>query len=223
MRAAQRISRFAQDPYRVTGLLLAGSFAILLIALLILLASGAFSAFTAGLQGSLAEMAPYADTFRLLNLFWSVGWVLQLMGYALLTYQLLRVSDEFLAIPAFIAVLVAAIIGVLHGTFHMSVETWASLETARTGITPLAYDPLRIWIGSAFRMAYILALLGTAGFGWSFLRTKLLPRWTGLVSVGWGIFWIAVYLIGAGLPAILFIIPAVIGVVLLSDSSKKSV
>lgn len=78
----------------------------------------------------MAEKAPYASTFRLLNLFWTVAWIVQLLGFGLFARLLRRAEDKSLAIPAFIAILVAAIIGVLHGTFHMSVETWTAQETA---------------------------------------------------------------------------------------------
>jgi len=223
MRVAQNVSRTVQNPNQITGFLLVSCFALPLLALVILIASGAISAFSAGLQGSLAEKAPYAGLFRLLNLLWTVGWVLQLMVFGLLARLLMRAGDDSLAVPAFIAVFVAGIVGVLHGTFHMSVETWASLQTAQTGNTPAAYEPLRIWVGSAFRIAYVLALLGTIGFGWSLLRTRFLAPWAGWTMIGWGIFWLASYLVGAGLPAILFIMPAVIGITLLIDSSEKAV
>jgi hypothetical protein len=223
MRAAQNIATTVQNPRRTAGVLLAGSLFVLLLALIILVASGAISAFSAGLQGSLADKAPYDGLFRLLNLLWTTGWILQLMGFGLLTRLLIRTGDESLAMPAFIAIFVAGIIGVLHGSFHMSVETWASLEAARTGFVPEVYEPMRIWISTAFRIAYVLALLGTVGFGYSLLRTRLLALWIGRAAVVWGIFWLVCYVVGAGLPATLFIMPAVIGITLLIDSSEKAV
>jgi hypothetical protein len=221
MSAAQNISLTVQSPAWIAGILLVSSFLILLLALIILIASGAFPAFSAGLQGSLAEKAPYAAIFRLLNLFWTVGWIVQLLGFALLTRLLLRAGDEFLGILVFTAVFIAAILGVLHGTFHMSVETWAAQEAARAGSLPEAYEPLMIWIGSAFRIAYILHLLSTAGFGWSILRVRLLEPWLGWISISWGILWLLSYLVGAGAPGLLFIMPAVIGVTLLRKGTVQ--
>jgi len=223
MSAVQNISHTGRIPYRITGILLVSSFLVPLLALVILAVSGAFPAFSAGLQGSLAEKAPYAATFRLLNLLWTAGWVLQLMGFSMLTWLLMGAGEIPLPIPAFIAVLIAAILGVLHGTFHMSVETWASQEAVRTGSIPEVYEPLRVWIGSAFRIAYVLHLLGMTGFGWSILRARFLLPWVGRMTIGWGILWLVGYMTGAGLPAALFITPAVIGVALLIDSSEKSV
>lgn len=139
-----------QRPARIAGILLVCSFLILILPLIILIARGAFPASSAGLQGSMAEKAPYASTFRLLNLFWTVAWIVQLLGFGLFARLLLRAKDKSLAIPAFIAILVAAIIGVLHGTFRMSVETWAAQETAQTGSVPEIYDPLDAWIGASF-------------------------------------------------------------------------
>lgn len=98
MSAVQNLSRPVQYSNWIAGILLVSSFLILLIALIILIASGAFAAFSAGLQGSLAEMAPYAATFRLLNLLWTAGWIVQLMGFGMFTRLLLHAGDEFLAI-----------------------------------------------------------------------------------------------------------------------------
>lgn len=218
MSAVQTLSRNIQHPNRVAGILLVGSLIILLLALVILIASGAFPAFSAGLQGSLAEKAPYAATFRLLNLFWTVGWIVQLLGIGLLTRLLLRAGDESLAIPAFIAILVAAIIGVLHGTFHMSVETWAAQESAQTGSVPEIYSSLDAWIGASFRVAYVTHLTATAVFGWAILRSRLLLSGAGRIVIAWSLIWLVSYFVGAGAPGILFIMPAVIGVALLIES-----
>ncbi len=215
MSAAQYIARTVQNSNRQAAIVLLFSFLLPLLALVILITSGALAAFSAGLRGSLVEIAPYTDTFRLLNLLWTVGWIVQLLGFGALTRLLIRAGDEQLPILAFIAILIAGILGVLHRTFHMSVETWASEEASRTGYIPEAYEPLQTWIGSAFRIAYILHLLGTSGFGWSLLRTQLLSSWAGRATTGWGLLWLAAYLVGAGLPGILFIPPAVIGVALL--------
>lgn len=200
---------------RSAGLLLAGSLLILLLAALILVASGAFSAFTNLLQGSLDQMAPYADTFRRLDLLWTVGWIVQLLGFALLALQLVGAGEEQLAVLAFTAVLVSSIQGVLHGTFHMSVEIWAAREAALTGSIPQVYEPLESWISSFFRIGYIVHLLAEAGFGWGILRGRLLAPWAGWAAITWSVLWILGSLVGVGAPGVLFIMPAVIGVALL--------
>jgi hypothetical protein len=223
MRAARNISRTVQNPYGIAGILLFSSFLILLLALIILIASGALPAFSAGLQGSLAEKATYADIFRLLNPFWTVGWIVQLLGFATLTRLLLHAGDESLALLAFTAIFVASILGILHGTFHMSVESWAAQEAARTGSVPQAYEPLQAWISSAFRIAYVLHLVGTTGLGWSLLQTGVLPPWVGWAAIGWSVLWLVGYLAGAGAPGLLFIMPAVIGAALVMKSSEISV
>jgi hypothetical protein len=211
-----------QTPARIAGILLVSSFLILLLALVILIASDALPGFSAALQGSLAKMAPYASTFRRLDLLWTVGWILQLLGFSLLTRLLVRAGEEQLAILSFMAIFVAALLGVLHGTFHMSVETWAAEEAARTGSIPEIYGPLENWIGSSFQIAYFLQLAGVAGFGWGILRARLLAPWVGWAAIGWSVLWLVGGLVGVGAPGILFIMPAVIGAVLLLKSGEKS-
>ena len=223
MLAVQNISRSMRNPNLIAGLLLVSSFLILLLALIILIASGGLPGFSASLQGSLAKMAPYTSIFRRLELLWIVGWILQLMGFAMLTRLLLHTEEENLAIPAFIVGLIAAMLGVLHGTFHMSVETWAAEEAVRTGNIPDIYQPLEIWIGSTFRIAYWLQLAAVAGFGWGILLSKLLTPWVGWAAIGWSVLWLVGGMAGVGAPGLLFIMPAVIGAALLMKSREKSV
>jgi hypothetical protein len=216
----KRLSLNLQNSTRMTGIVLVSSFLFPLLALVILVASGAFPAFLAGLQGSLVEKAPYVAIFRTLNLFWIAGWIVQLMGFGMLARLLVLTGDELILIPAFIAILIAAILGILHGTFHMSVESWASLEAVRTGNIPQAYEPLRIWIGSSFQIAYLLHLLGTAGFGWGFLSGGRDHPMIGRISIGWAFLWLMGYFTGAGAPGLLFIMPAVIGAAFLMKPSQ---
>lgn len=203
------------NPSRSAGILLVASLFIPLLALIILISSGALAAFSATLQGSLERMAPYAATFRVTNLLYAVGWIVQLLGFILLARLLVRAGEEQLAILAFTAVLIATILGLLHATFHMTVATWAAQDTARTGSLPEVYEPLRIWISGTFRIAYLLHLLAMAGFGWVILRTNLLASWMGQVVIGWSLLWIVGYFIGAGAPGLLFLMPAVTGAALL--------
>ena len=200
---------------RIAGSIFVASFLILLLAVIILIASGAGSVFSSVIQDSLDQMAPYAPTFRLLNLLWTVDWIVQLLGFALLTSLLLHTGKGYPAVPAFMAVFVASILGVLHGTFHMSIETWAAEEIARTGMIPEIYEPLETWISDSFRVGYLVHLVGMAGFGWEILRTRLLAPGVGWAVIGWSALWFIGGLAGIGAPGILFIMPIVIGVALL--------
>jgi hypothetical protein len=55
------------------------------------------------------------------------------------------------------------------------------------------------------------------------MNTKQENNRTRTAKVGWGILWLGSYLVRVGLPGILFIIPALIGVALLMKSSDKSI
>lgn len=200
---------------RIAGSLLVASMLILLLALVILIVSGAIPGFTAVLRGSLAEVAPYADILRLLSLLFVVGWIVQLLGLSLLTRLLLRARGEQLATLSFTLFLVATILAVIYLTFRMSVEFWAAEEAARTSSVPGLLEPLSIWTNSFFRIATRVYYLATIGVGWAILRTGLLAPRVGLLAIGWSLLWLLVGLFGVGAPAIPLIMPFVIGVVLL--------
>jgi hypothetical protein len=219
----QKSTLSIQTLTRNAGILLVSSFLVLLLALIIMIASGALPGFSANLQGSLAEMAPYVSIFRRLDFLWIVGWILHLLGFSLLVHLLLKAGEDQLAILPFVAIFVATMLGVLHGTFHMSVGTWAAEEAALTGSIPEIYEPLENWVSSSFRIGYYLHLAAVACFGWGILRANLLAPWVGRAAIGWSVLWLVGGLVGIGAPGILFIMPTVIGAALLMQSSKKSV
>lgn len=69
------------------------------------------------------------------------------------------------------------------------------------------------WVGGIQATYIVLGLAAQAGFGAALIQTEILPAWVGQTTVVWSLLWLLV--VGLGIPAILFIMPAVIGVALL--------
>lgn len=202
---------------RTAGSLLVGSLIILLLAAIILIASGAMPGFSAMLQGSLAQVVPYAATFRLLSLFFIFGWIVNLLGLGLLAWLLARAGGEQLAVLAFTLIILATTLAILYSAFRMSVELWAAQEAARIGSIPEVFKSLQAWTNGFFGLAERMHFLAMAGVGWGILRTGLLERWVGCMAIGWSLFWLLVGLGGGVPPATPLIMPAVIGVTLLRE------
>ena len=202
---------------RVAGGLLVASLLILLLDVAILIASGAAPGFPAMVSGKLAEVAPYAATFRLLILGFVIAWFIQLLGLSLLTRLLLHAGSEQLAILSFTLILVATILAILYSTFRMSVELWAAQEAARLGSIPAVFEPLRAWPHAFFAVAERAYFLATAGFGLAILRTRLLAPWVGWAAIAWGLLLLLAGVGGGVPPATPLIMPAVIGFALLSQ------
>jgi hypothetical protein len=190
---------------------------ILVLALLIVIVVGALPAFSARLGGELAESAQHATTFRSVNLLYAAGWVLQLLGFVALTVLLVRAGDTAIAPVALAATALAAILGILEATFHAGVTTWAAQEAVSTGAEPAVFIATRRWV-SEFKLAHLaLGLSAQAGFGVALVKTGLVPVWVGKTAVGWGLIWLLLLVVGVGAPAVVFIVPPIIGVALLSD------
>lgn len=204
-----------QNQARIAGGFLVASLLVLLLDLLIMIATGAASAFPAIISGRLAEVAPYTATFRLLILGFVIGWIVQLLGLALLARLLVQAGSEQLAIVAITLILVAVVISILYSTFRMSVELWVAQEAARNGTIPAFYEPIRAWTGDFFRVATRVYHLGVAGFGLAIIRTGFPAPWIGWLAVGWSVFWLIGGLFGLGIPAIPLIMPVAIGFALL--------
>ncbi len=135
----------------------------------------------------------------------------------MLTIRLREAGEVRVSSMALILLGFAAILGVLEGTFHMSVTTWAAQEAARTSSVPSTYEPLRHWVNVSIQLFYTaLGLLALTGYGWALIRSELIPLWVGWGSVGWGLVWIVILLLTRGtVPAVLFIMPPLIGIALL--------
>lgn len=200
---------------RTAGSLLVASLLILVLALIILIGGGAMPGFSAMLQGSLAQVAPYAGTFRLLILLFVVAWIVQLLGLSLLTRLLMHAGNEQLAILAFTLSLVATILAILYSTFRIGVELWAAQEAAEAGSVPTVLEPLQAWANGFFGVAERLHFLATSGFGLGILRTRLVARWVGWLAIGWSVLWLLGGLGGNVPPGTPLIMPVVIGFTLL--------
>lgn len=107
----------------------------------------------------------------------------------------------------------ATVLGLLEASFGFTVTPWAAVEAAETGSVPAVYVGLDRWTGGIQAVYLALGFAGQASFGAALLASGLLPSWIGQVTVVWGLGWLVV--LGLGIPAILFVMPAVIGVVLL--------
>lgn len=207
---------------RLAGILLLASFVIPLLALIIVLASGAAPALPTSVQDVLEPVAAHVDTYRIANLFYGVGWFVMLLGYGLLSRLLAAAGDEVLALLTFIAMLVAAVFGLLEASFHISVTLWVAEAAAGTGSVPDFYIALRQWADWFQRTNIMLGLLSVAGYGWAILRTRLLSSGVGWAMLAWSGFWLFAPIVRINrFPGIFFIISAVTGTALLLQKHRR--
>lgn len=202
---------------RVAGGVLASGLLLLLIALVVMFASGAAAHFGEMISGPLAQRAPYVDTFRPLILMFAVGWLVQLVGLGLLARLLARGGAGQLAVLALAVVSFASLVGFMYSTFRMDVEMWVAQEAARSGAVPAFYEPISNWIHDSFRVAYRAHFIAMVGFGMAILRSGLLSSSMGWATIGWSGLWFVSALLGSGAPALPFFMPAAIGVALLAQ------
>ncbi len=202
------------DSVRLSGILLVAGLGFGLVALGVLAASGALPAFSAALRrGALAEMAPHVVAFRVSNILYAAAWASLMAGFTLL-YRLLSNSDaQQFSTLGLVALAVATSLGLLEATFGISVTPWAAEQAASSGTIPPAYEVVDRWVGGIQAVYIFLGLAAQAGFGAALIQTDILPAWVGQTTLVWSLVWLVV--IGLGIPAILFIMPAVIGAALL--------
>lgn len=203
-------------PERVAGGLLAASLAMMLLALVIMIVSRAIGSFGPMIGGDIAAAAPYADTFRLLILLFVIAWIVHLLGFGLFGRLLALEGESQIASVAFIIILIATVTAVVNFSFRMTVELWAAGQLAAGAELPALYEPLRAWTSSVFRLGYVSHLVAMIGVGWAILRTGILGPWLGWATIGWSALMLVGAFVGAGAPAVPLLMPAVIGIALLS-------
>lgn len=186
-----------------------------LIGLAVMIFSGATAGFRAATQGQLAQLAPYARTFNLLNLIFVLSWIAHLLGIGLFGWLLARAGEAQLAVMAFLLILVTVIIAVVYYSFRMSVEIWAAQEVGKGGSLPLLYDALRSWLSDLFRLGYVMHFIAMLGVGWGILRSGLLGSGMAWTTIMWSALLLMGAIAGVGAPAVPLLMPAAIGAALL--------
>lgn len=208
---------------RSTGALLVAGLLIGLVAAAVMIGSGAMAAFFDFLGGSPAGLEPHLEVFRFSTYLWAVAWISKLVGFVALSRLLIRSGDEQLAVVSLAVLVIATVLGILEATFTVGVTTWAVEETARTGATPEMYTVLKEGLLDKIQFVYtILGFAAQAGFGAALLKTRLLPPWIGMTAVVWGLVWLVLDSFFLGIPALLLLMPAVIGVALLMTDGSRS-
>jgi hypothetical protein len=172
--------------------------------------------YSAGVQGDLEGMAPHAETLDVLILLFVLSWIVHLIGMGLLGRLLARAGAEQLAVVAFVLILVSVLSALMKYSFDMTVELWAAKETARVGSLPALFEPLSKWTSSLFQLGYALHYVAVAGIGWAIVRSGLLSPSLGWAAIGWSGLWLAGALVGVGIPAVPMLMPAILGVALMS-------
>ncbi len=159
------------------------------------------------------------SAFRFNVYLWAVAWILLVLGFVGLTRLLVNSGGEQLAILALAVTVVATVLAILEAVFTIGLTTWAVKEAARTGITPEIYIVLDDGLFDKIQFVYtVLGFAAQAGFGAALLKSTLLPSWVGQTTLVWGLVWLVADSFFLGIPALLLIMPAVIGVALLNTN-----
>lgn len=197
----------------ISGAFLAGGLLLGLVAVGMLIATGALQAFPAQLRGSLEQVGQHGRVFAVGNILWAAAWSSVLIGFGMLAHLLSQAGDPYLAKVSLVVITVAVVLALIEATFGFTVTPWATREAVAIGATPEIYTALRRWTNGIQVIYIVLGLTAQAGFGIALLQTGLLPSWIGRFTLFWSVGWLAV--LGLGIPAIVLIAPAVIGVALL--------
>jgi hypothetical protein len=203
------------NPEYIAGIILLGSIAPL-IALIFLTFRGKLPS-VYGLFRPIEELAENLPMSRWGLPLQLAGVILMLAGFAMVTILLEEAGDRALALIAFALLLAAIVLIAFEGSFYLSINPWAAEETAKSGSAPEIFTALHHWMNKSLQMVYmVFALLAFLGYGWSFLRTGTVPAWGGWATISWSLAWLIFTLASQiTLPAVVFLWPWVVGVMLI--------
>lgn len=76
-------------------------------------------------------------------------------------------------------------------TFRLTVVRWAAERTATTGEVPEAFAPFNEWAGALYVFQMAASFASFALLGAAVLAGDLAPAWAGWLGVGWGVLFLA--------------------------------
>ena len=201
---------------RIAGALLVLGLVLIAAEFIVVLAQGKIEGIEAAWEG-VEGIGEAATVFRTVETFRAPQVVLLFLGFGMLTVRLNEAGDRALSFLAFNLFLVFLILAAIEDTFHSEVTAWAGEEWARTGAVPELFEPMREWVNGSVQLRYVTFVYASmAAYGWAFLRTGVLPRWIGWLTLGWSLAWlIVIFSTQDTLPATFVIVPLIIGVALL--------
>lgn len=202
---------------KISGIFLSGTLAVLLIAIFISLQGGSSGGFSASIKGDLEAIAINENTIYLSNLAFAVAWITQFIGLAIL-YQTLNsrkgswASIVMLSLAGFMT-----LFGIVEATFNAVVTTSVSQIVVAGSPLPELYPVLDSWVSLIKRFYLELGLIMNIFLGLAFRENPDFPSWMSQFSIAWGGLWFISSIIGLVFPALLFIVPIVIGVAFLLE------
>ena len=144
------------------------------------------------------------------------GTLVTLLGFAQFTTLLRGAGDQVFSSSGLIALGFGAVLWVIQLAFRLSIDFSAAQETARTGVMPAFYVPLRAWTDALFAVYTILTFLAAMGFGGALVSTRLLPRWLGLVTMVYSLAGLGLFAAAHDMPPLFhYLLPIVMGILLL--------
>ena len=144
------------------------------------------------------------------------GTFVTLLGFAQLTMLLRGAGDQAFSSLGLIALVVGAVLWVIVLAFRLSIDFSAAEETARTGVMPTFYVPLREWTDALFAVYTILTFLAALAFGGALVSTRLLPRWLGWTTIVYSLAGLGLFAAAHDMPPLFHhLLPIVMGILLL--------
>ena len=175
--------------------------------------------FTLPVREHLLAIAANATIWRWANIFMGAAAVLLLAGLAMLTTILEGANERLLSRLGLVGWLVASVLWVIFSAFRATVTIRAAQEmtaTGATGAVPPYYEPLAQWGYALFYVYAVVGYLTLAAYGGSLLQVGLVPGWAAWVTLIFSIAMLTLLLItGDTLPALHYIPPLVIGILLM--------
>lgn len=144
------------------------------------------------------------------------GVLVTALGFALLTRLLWDIGEHPFSYLALIATLFGAVLMVIFLAFRLGVDPLAARDTARTGVVPDYYEPLKLWATALFRIYTVFAFLALALYGRAVLSAWILPRWMGWTAIVYGLAGLGLFAYAQDIPPFLhYLLPSVMGSLLL--------
>lgn len=198
---------------RLVGGLLAASFLIPLIGVILLAIGGKARSVYAAPGDPSVDFVVNRWTMRVA--IWTM--LLAVFGFALLSAQLNEAGGGAWAWVGLAGMLMGSMGWIIEISLTFGIAETAAREAVQSGSIPSYAEALKVWVNQALQPAYVLAgMVASVAYGVGVLQTGLATRAVGWAAIIWGALWGTLAIVGPlTIPAVILFSALIFGVGLL--------
>lgn len=207
---------------RISGTFLATTLIVLLIAVALLFQGNAIAGYSATIEGDFSGIARNSISISQTSLWFAIAWITQLLGLTVLLAQISKYGSTWSVATSLVLIGLTSLFGIAEATFNAVVVTSVSLHVENGNSLPVMFPILDEWVSQIKFIYLVLGSLMHIFIGLALRSTNLFASWMWILPLVWGVIWTLMLIFVGSFPAVLFVVPIILGIALISSNRNFS-